>query len=124
MDMRVRQSDELTLPKRNHFFYGKLLDEMHLRLEQNYFNGKRHLLNRLALGHGVLCGLEVVVEDGTVWVTPGVAIDRHGREIIVPEKVQIDLNPAAPSREVYVVTNRGVYYKADGTTNAPWTVIN
>ena len=63
MDGIVRQRiDELASPRRNHFFYGKLLDELHLRMEQDYFNGKRWMLNRLGLGHGVLCGLEVTAD--------------------------------------------------------------
>lgn len=78
---------KLSAPARNHYFYGKLLDVMHFEMEQKYFNRKRWMLNRLGLGSGVLCGLEVVVtEDGQkVWVQPGVAIDPLGREIIVPE---------------------------------------
>ena len=39
------------------YFYGKLLDEQHLTMEQRYFNQKRWLLNRLTVGGGVLCGL-------------------------------------------------------------------
>ncbi|MEJ1961442.1 MAG: hypothetical protein WDO56_07820 [Gammaproteobacteria bacterium] len=93
MDMLVRgRLDELAAPKRNHYFYGKLLDEMHLRLEQDYFNGKRSLLNRLALGSGVLCGLQITPENKLVRVSPGVAIDGFGREIIVPEEVRVDLS--------------------------------
>ena len=77
---------ELAAPARNNYFYGKLLDVMHFQMEQAYFNRKRWLLNRLGLGSGVLCGLEVVVADDgqSVWIRPGVAIDPLGREIIVP----------------------------------------
>src|SRR5690242_17853966 len=91
MDMLVKQRlDELAAPKRNNYFYGKLLDEMHLRLEQDYFYGKRALLNRLALGSGVLCGLVVEKDGKFVKVSAGVAIDGYGREIIVPQDVRID----------------------------------
>lgn len=77
---------ELAAPARNNYFYGKLLDVMHFQMEQSYFNRKRWLLNRLGLGSGVLCGLEVVLADDgqSIWVRPGVAIDPLGREIIVP----------------------------------------
>jgi hypothetical protein len=76
----------LATPTRNKYFYGKLLDTAHLVLEQDYVNGKRWLLNRLALGHGVLCGLEVApTSNGQgVGVGKGVAIDHDGREIVVP----------------------------------------
>lgn len=91
MDTTGKQRlDELASPRRNHFFYGKLLDEMHLRMEQDFFNGKRWMLNRLGLGRGVLCGLQVTADGKNVWVSPGVAIDAYGREIVVPQKVCID----------------------------------
>src|SRR5688572_14861911 len=98
MDMLVRpRLDELAAPKRNHYFYGKLLDEMHLRLEQDYFNGKRALLNRLALGAGVLCGLRVEPDGKFVKVSAGAAIDGFGREIIVPESVRVDTSKISGS---------------------------
>src|SRR6187551_679292 len=80
----------LETPRRNHYFYGKLLDELHLRMEQDYFNDKRWLLNRLALGRGVLCGLQVSISGKAVCVEAGVAIDGLGREIVVPGKVCFD----------------------------------
>ena len=69
----------LEAPKRNHFFYGKLLDELHLRLEQDYLNRKRWLLNRTTLGYGVVCELQVDKDGKTVVVESGVAINRYGR---------------------------------------------
>ena len=73
---------------RNRYFYGKLLDVYHFELETNYLNDKRWLLNRLVFGYGVVCGLDVKCgpEDNTIIVTPGVAIDKWGREIIVPRE--------------------------------------
>jgi hypothetical protein len=85
----------LTEPRRNKYFYGKLLDVAHLQMEQRYFNRKRWLLNRLSLGYGVLCGLNVEPRDGELCVKPGVAIDPLGREIIVPATVCI--NPWKPT---------------------------
>ncbi|HEY7619991.1 MAG TPA: hypothetical protein VH834_09470 [Solirubrobacteraceae bacterium] len=74
----------LAAPVRNRYFYGKLLDAPHLQMEQSYFLERRRLLNRLALGFGVLCGLDVrSAGDGGVVVEPGVAIDGRGREILV-----------------------------------------
>jgi len=77
----------LQAPVRNRWFYGKLLDERHLTMEQEYGLRLRRLGNRLAHGAGVLCGLDVTVtEDGkSVWVGAGVAFDDAGREIVVPE---------------------------------------
>ncbi|MGH9326226.1 MAG: hypothetical protein ACRD2B_05995 [Terriglobia bacterium] len=89
-------------PVRNRFFYGKLLDVYHFELEQNYFNSKRWMLNRLVSGYGVICGLNVLLgQDGeSVVVTPGVAIDKCGREVIVcKQSAPITLPPpqAPPS---------------------------
>jgi len=76
---------------RNRYFYGKLLDVMHLELEQNYFNSKRWLLNRLVMGYGVICGLDVDVgpDGASVVVQPGVALDKWGRELVIA-------SPSAP----------------------------
>lgn len=76
----------LTTPTRNQFFYGKLMDVFHFQLETTYQNRKRWLLNRLNLGFGVVCGLAVVPtnEGQHVQIAAGIAIDKLGREIIVP----------------------------------------
>ena len=79
---------ELQTPVRNRYFYGKLLDVYHCELETNYLNTKRWLLNRLVTGSGVVCGLNVECgqEPNKIVITPGVAIDRWGREIVIPKE--------------------------------------
>lgn len=87
----------LAAPVRNRYFYGKLLDVYHFEMEQTYLNRKRWLLNRLGLGAGVLCGLELeLTEDGQVLIHPGVAVDPHGREIVVPSAYCIE-DPRQPT---------------------------
>jgi hypothetical protein len=83
-------SQELRTPVRNRYFYGKLLDVYHFQLESDYMNAKRHLLNRLVSGYGVVCGLDVKCEPDNrhVVVEAGVAIDKWGREIVVPERTR------------------------------------
>lgn len=79
---------DLNAPKRMRYSYGLLLDKFHFELEQQYFNNKRWLLNRRIFGPGVVCGLDVQLDrdrEGVV-VLPGLAIDRCGREIIVPKQ--------------------------------------
>lgn len=87
MSTNVQPCDcvEMCPPVRNRYFYGKLLDVVHFELEQEYFNYKRRMLNRLVTGYGVACGLSVQLVQGTqsVQVLPGVAIDKCGREIVV-----------------------------------------
>lgn len=76
-------------PERNRYFYGMLMDVFHFQRETDYLNSKRYLLNRLVSGYGVVCGLDVTPGDemNQIYVTPGLAIDRWGREILVPQRV-------------------------------------
>ena len=95
--MTDAMTGSLHAPKRNKYFYGKLLDAAHMSLEQCYGIDKRRMLNRLALGPGVLCGLDVTAgADHTVCISPGVALDCCGREIIVPV-ARAAIDPAQPT---------------------------
>jgi hypothetical protein len=71
---------------RNSYFYGQLLGVANLELETDYGIEQRRMLNRLVLGWGVVCGLDVEVSDDgeRIRVHPGVALDPAGREIVVP----------------------------------------
>src|SRR5262245_60782601 len=85
-----------TLPvfERNNFFYGLLMDVDRFRKGHAFLDEKRRMLNRLVLGSGVLCGLDVTAAGptlpGLVLVQPGAAIDPLGREIVVPEARTVD----------------------------------
>jgi hypothetical protein len=88
-------SGRLGAPERNHFFYGKLMDVTQFEKDARYFNLKRCMINRLILGSGVVCGLKVEADpnatvQGSLRITPGVAIDPWGREIVVAEPVSFD----------------------------------
>lgn len=70
--------------ERNKYFYGKLLSVDDFELEQKYMNDKRRMLNRFILGMGVVAGLYVVrVDEQTISVEAGFALDSWGREIVV-----------------------------------------
>lgn len=73
-------------PVRNNYFYGMLLDVYQMNLETMYHTLMRYFNNRFISGHGVICGLDVApTEDRQgVIITSGGAIDKWGREIIVP----------------------------------------
>jgi hypothetical protein len=75
--------------ERNHFFHGKLLGARDLADEQKYFNEKRWLINRMVLGWGVVCGLDVELEHECLVITPGLALDCCGHELLVcqPERL-------------------------------------
>jgi hypothetical protein len=75
--------------RRVNYFHGQLLTPEDLQAEQDYHRKMRYLHNRL-LGHGVVHGLDVTVGDGsTVVVTPGLAIDPCGREIVLSDELRI-----------------------------------
>jgi len=83
----------LVAPKRNHYFYGKLMDVAQFNKEQSYLNHKRWLLNRLMFGGGIICGLDVVIDpksENMLRLEPGVALDALGHEIIVPEPIHVN----------------------------------
>ena len=90
----------LTPARRNHYFYGKILDVGDLEMEQDYGKQKRWLINRLTLGSGVVEGLSVGVSDDRLTITAGVAIDGRGREIVIPATVAVDpFEPTPPYLE-------------------------
>ncbi len=74
--------------ERNRYFYGKFLSVDDFEAEQRYMNDKRRLLNRFLHGCGVVCGLQVVqVDDLTISLEAGLALDFSGRDILVPSPV-------------------------------------
>ncbi len=77
----------LQAPVRNRFYHGKQMGPAQFQREQRYHLEHRWLINRLAIGSGVLCGLELT--DDLV-LQPGVALDGYGREIIVPQPVPLE----------------------------------
>src|SRR5438034_4005737 len=96
-----RSLTELHPPRRNRYYYGKLLDVLHLLMEQQYGVSAHAQLNRLNLGPGVLCGLDVTTierdDERGLRVGAGFALDGWGRRIIVPDDV--DLLPLELSDE-------------------------
>jgi hypothetical protein len=86
--------------RRPNYFEGQLLSVGDLREEQAYEIGKHRLHNRALHGWGVIDGLEVGGDEGggsEVVVSPGVAVDPCGREVVVPTSVRLDLSPTGSS---------------------------
>ena len=74
--------------ERNKYFYGKLLSVDDFELEQRYINNKRRMTNRFLYGMGVVVGLYVVrVDEKTISVESGFALDAFGREIVIDTPV-------------------------------------
>lgn len=86
--------------ERNRYYYGKMLTTPDFRAEQMYMNHKREFLNRVVLGTGVLCGLGVHnLDDLSILVESGAAIDPSGREIVVDSPVVTGLSALEGYRE-------------------------
>ena len=85
---------------RNNYFTGKLLTARDFKDEQRYFLDKARRHNLTLHGWGIVCGLEVRPHpncpDKRLIVTPGVAVDACGREIILAGR---DLMIADPEKE-------------------------
>ena len=73
---------------RNRYFYGKLLTAEDFSQEQQYGNDKRRMMNRWMFGVGIVSGLEVIrVDDYSISLEMGLALDHTGREIVVETPV-------------------------------------
>lgn len=74
--------------ERNRYYMGKMLTSMDFQAEQLYMNQKRWFMNHMMFGNGIVCGLSVFnLDDLSVLVESGVAIDGMGREIVVDSSV-------------------------------------
>lgn len=93
------ECDALRSFSRPRYFYGQLLDVRHFESEQAYFKRKQWMHNRLVDGFGVVCGLDVQLgdDDHSVVVMPGLALDKQGREIVVPTRSKPLAIPSRPA---------------------------
>jgi hypothetical protein len=87
---------KLNTYSRVRYFEGQLLVPEDFTHDQNYFNSKRHLINKLITGTGVVCGLDLQIMDQSaehllIRIGSGLAIDCCGREIIVENSKDISL---------------------------------
>lgn len=82
------ENNKLLPFERNRYYVGKLLTSADFQAEQAYGNHKRCFLNEMMFGSGIVCGLSVYsLDDLSVMVDSGVAIDGCGREIAVETPV-------------------------------------
>lgn len=68
---------------------GQLLQASDLQDEQNYFREKLQLHNRLHFGARIMEGFDVIsVTEGMI-VTPGIAFDCLGRELVSDDNISV-----------------------------------
>ncbi|HTT18613.1 MAG TPA: hypothetical protein VMG82_06700 [Candidatus Sulfotelmatobacter sp.] len=86
--------------KRPRYFSGQLLTASDFEAEQNYFLQKSRRHNRCLHGMGIASGLEISVtgsgESSSIVISPGCAVDRTGRELVVCHPIALCL-PDEPS---------------------------
>lgn len=82
-------NDRQILPfERNRYYTGKMLTSADFRTEQGYMNHKRRFFNHMVLGEGIVCGCSVFsLDDLSILVESGVAIDGLGREVVLESAV-------------------------------------
>ncbi len=74
--------------ERNRYYPGKMLTSGDFQAEQNYYINKERFLNTLMYGNGIVCGMGVIsLDDLSILIESGVAIDGGGREIIIDSSV-------------------------------------
>lgn len=79
--------------ERNNYFFGKLMTVRDFETEQEYFNSKRRLGNKMLNGAGIVSGLDVILVDNkTFSLETGMALDYMGRDIVVSEPYVRRLN--------------------------------
>src|SRR4051812_19441693 len=102
MNYSANEETELKSFSRPRYYYGQLLDVRHFESEQDYFRRKLALLNQMVSGFGVVCGMDVKPgpDDHSVVVEPGLALDKRGREMVLPchsKKIPIESMPPPTS---------------------------
>jgi Carboxypeptidase regulatory-like domain len=85
----------LTSFERNRYFFGKPMTVRDFEAEQQYFNGKSRLVNRLIHGIGIICGLqlkELAVASGKLsfYLAKGAALDCCGNLIVVSQSEKME----------------------------------
>ena len=65
-----------------------MLTSVDFEAEQLYMNNKRRFINQMLGGSGIVCGLNVIsLDDLSIMIESGVAVDDAGREIVVDSSI-------------------------------------
>lgn len=100
-------------PRRVNYHSGVVLGAAEFIADQTYFREKSKRHNRYLHGSGVVAGLEVSAAGGKVRVTPGLALDCEGNEIVLAAALVAD--PPGGEASVYV----GIRYAERETDPVP-----
>ncbi|MBB5157046.1 hypothetical protein [Saccharopolyspora phatthalungensis] len=82
--------------ERNRYFTGKAMAARDFAADPDYSLRVHRAHNRLCHGWGILDGLVVSAVSSTcVRVSPGVGLDRYGREVVRGTQPDVDMNPCS-----------------------------
>lgn len=83
-EVRAVENNQMLPFERNRYYMGKLLTTPDFQAEQAYGIQKRRFMNGMLYGDGIICGLGVYsLDDQSIMLDSGVALDGLGREIAV-----------------------------------------
>ena len=89
----MKKKQQIENQNRPNFYDGQLLLEKDFLAEQGYHINARRQHNLKLYGNGVVSGLKVVILNETsVTVQPGIAIDESGQEILLNTAEDFDLS--------------------------------
>lgn len=93
--------------ERLNYYNGQRLEARDFKLEQEYHIRVRRWLNKSLYSPGIARGLEVREEQGTlnVIVSPGLALDAEGREILLWEEERVPVQSYSGSSDAVVEGN-------------------
>jgi hypothetical protein len=98
---------QIPMLERPAFFDGQRLTAADLGAAADYSSLLRRLHNRALHGWGVVLGLAVTGVRGarSVQVSPGLALDRSGRELLLPAAVEVAVPPVAAEGDWFLVVS-------------------
>ncbi|HEX8140066.1 MAG TPA: carboxypeptidase-like regulatory domain-containing protein [Pyrinomonadaceae bacterium] len=107
--------------ERNRYFFGKPMTVRDFEAEQQYFNGKSRLVNRLVHGIGIICGLQlkelaVASDKLSFYLAKGAALDCCGNLIVVSQSEKIEATGSLQEGKNYL------YLKYAENSRQPVTV--
>jgi hypothetical protein len=88
--------------ERLRFFTGQALTAGDLQREQDYHRNKARLQNRFLHGWGVVSGLKISVDQSAVVVSPGLALDCAGNELILVTEERVSLSGLKDRRYITI----------------------
>lgn len=116
--MSASSTNDTPLERLN-YYNGQRLEASDLQLEQDYHMRVRRMFNQAVYVPGIASGLEVSPDPDNphrVEVSPGVALDALGREVILLEKTKLDVAGLPNTEQAWVYGNFLVIRYAEETT--------